>query len=164
MRIWIAVGVVALVAATSAAASQDNLAGFRTVNIPGWTVFVQQDPFTDAWKMGSAFVDGVAVLCDPARGETNPAGLKVMVTNLPALNVDMAEVEYRIGRNRPQTGMWPATTGTRGSIVTAPTSLVADVLRAGQLAVRVQGQHTRLLEWVNGDVVYELLSECAGWE
>ena len=154
---------VCLLAPPARAEAQQDQAGFRTVNIPGWNVVVKQDPFTDAWEAGAAFGDGIAVFCDPT-GETRPSGLQILVSILPALFVETAEVEYRVGRGEPQTGTWSATWGSGGSTITVPDSLVADVLRAGRLAVRVQGQHTRLLEWDNGDSVYELLSECADWE
>ena len=162
-RIKVVVGVVVVLLIPAIGTPQDVPAGMRTADIPGWTVLIQQDPFTDEWKTGAAFGDGVAVLCDPTR-ETYPTGLRVMVSDLPRLFVDRADVEYRIGRGEPQVGSWAATWGSGGSTVTVPSSLIAEVLRAGRLAIRVQSQHTRLLEWANGGDVYALLSECAGWE
>ena len=88
-------------------------------------------------------------------------GLRVFISNFPALNTSPADVEFRIGREEPQTGTWETTTGQGGSNVQVPDSLHASVLQAGRIAVRVQG-HTRVVEWRNGGDVYEIMRACAG--
>ena len=163
------VGVVLLLlsAAGIGAPRQDDTAGWRIGDIPGWTVGVYQDVFTDKYEAGLAsaegFGEGLTVLCSNTAAD-NPSftsGLRVSVGKLPPLGVDSVEVEYRIREREPQTDSWRTTTGTGGSTVIVPDELVADVLRAGRLALRVQG-HTQLLEWPNGEAIYELMSACAG--
>ena len=144
------------------ATAQDNdaLVGVQLLDIPGWDGLVKRDPFTDAWQTGFASADGISMICDPSR-ETYPTGLDVLVTDLPALNANPVDVEFRVGRQEPQVEAWTATTGSGGSSIRVPDRLYASVLQAGRLAVRVDG-HTKVIEWSNGDAVYEIMRECAG--
>ena len=152
----------ALLAALPVAAEPQNdaLVGWEALSIPGWQGMVKRDPFTDEYESGMAFRDDVLVRCDPDR-EVTTAGLEVIFTGFPRLDVDRVDVEFRIGREEPQTGTWEATTGPGGSTVTAPDTLTASILRAGRIALRVQG-HTRVHEWPNGGAVYEAMRTCAG--
>ena len=151
-------------AASQQADAESVLAGIRIMTIPGWeSVMVKQDPLTDAWKFAFAMGDGIIVTCNPDR-ETYPSGLSVSV-ELPRLGLETGggvDVEYRIGQQQAQTGTWRSTTGPDASSVTVPDALVEDVLRAERLTVRVQ-EYIRVPEWSGGDVIYELMSDCAGW-
>ena len=162
MRAGIAVVVIPLLlSAVGVTASQDEaLVGWEALEVPGWSVMVKRDVFTDAWESGAAFYDddGIAALCDPAR-ESYPSGLRVYVTGLPeGLPVGVAEIQYRLGDDPAATGAWEVD----GSTLVVPDDLVEAVLNAGRIAVRVH-DHTLVHQWANGSVIYLLMSECAGW-
>ena len=162
MHTRIQVVVISLFATVATTAVQDVdeiLPGARGVDIPGWSVLVQQDPFTDACLFAAAVPDDEGLMVSYEVGSSS--GLNVVMGGFPALNVDPVEVEYRIDRPPAQTGTWHATTGSGGSAITVPDSLVTDVLRAERVAVRAQ-DHTRVLQWANGDAVYEIMSACVG--
>ena len=140
---------------------KEELAGWQLLDIVGWTAMIKRDPFTDEFLSGFASAEDIAVMCDPDR-ETYSTGLHVSLSSLPKLNANPADVEFRIGKQNPQAGKWESTTGPGGSAITVPDKLVADVLRSGRLAVRVHG-HTRVFGWSNGDAVYAVMRECAGF-
>lgn len=163
MRTQFIVGVIlAVLLSSSSAIAQDLPAGSRILQIPGWLVLVSQDPFTDAWESVFAAQSGnsesqIMLSCDPER---DGSPIQMFVTGLPALQIDSATVEYRIGSESATTGTWSISTGDGGSAMYVPDSLIASAMRAERLAVRVQ-DHTRLIEWRSGDAVYNVANECA---
>ena len=82
---------------------------------------------------------------------------------MPKSYVNPADVEFRIGKQKTQTGKWRITTGGEISGLGVPEGLIGEVLRSGHIAVRVLG-NTREFSWRNGEDVYAIMSECAGVE
>ena len=83
---------------------------------------------------------------------------------MPKSYFNPANVKFRIGKQKTQTGKWRITTGVgeiTGLIV--PEGLIEEVLRSGQIAVRIL-ENTREFSWRNGEDVYAIMSECAGVE
>ena len=134
------------------------MAGLKMLNIPGWSGPIHIDPFTDQCKGGFATAEtsDISVVCN-----SEEATLTVMLSELAPLNADSVDIEFRAGKQKPQTGKWKCGTGEDGSVLVVPDELIAPILRAGRLAVRVKG-HTRVFTWKNGDKVYAVMSECAG--
>ena len=134
------------------------MAGLNMLKIPGWSGPIQIDPFTDQYKGGFATAEDedISVVCNPEE-----AALTVMLSKLPPLNADSVDIEFRVGKQKPQTGKWECGTSEDGSVLVVPDELIAPILLAGRLAVRVKG-HTRVFTWKNGDKVYAVMSECAG--
>ena len=154
-------------------------AGSRMLNIPGWTGVITQDPFTDEWVTGAAVAKvgndrSVLVNCTPDLNDKSRnfgafGGEQIHFANLemslpmPKLPSGPADVEFRIGKQKTQTGKWRITTGGKASGLKVPEELIEEVLRSGRIAVRIFG-NTREFSWRNGEDVYAIMSECAGIE
>lgn len=138
----------------------DIMAEWASLDIGSWSALVKRDAFTDEITAFMARIDGGPLLICDSYGDDGSNELRLHLGNFAPLNVESIGVTYRIGSEPPQTGIWLANTGTTGSSVTVPAEILECVLRAGQLAIRVQDS-TRRFVWDGGGAVYELGRRCA---
>ena len=164
MRVIPTLIVVVLLAPLSEAQDVEDalatLASWTMLDVPSWSGLIRQDPLTDEIDAMMLRADNDAWLtCDTGQGSSSREP-RLSLPGFPVLDGDTATVQFRIGGEAPRSEAWRISTGTGGSAVRVPDQHLECVLRAGRIAIQMQG-HTREFEWESGHEVFVLLQGCA---